>query len=114
MEEVKYRITIGYKLSKTNRPLQLCRVINCNKLANKYINKKGVCRGHYKIIMNICTSKCTNKALNDGSGKCEIHRGHKNLKIKNKPIHKVSVTGEKYLVCNVEFCDKKRKKQGIV
>jgi hypothetical protein len=64
-----FKETTEFKTSPSGSRNKLCKVTDCKLLARA--EKNDLCCTHYKLVNKLCTSKCMNKALDDGSGKCE-------------------------------------------
>jgi len=108
---VEYKKVTEYKIRKSGQKWSLCKVVDCKNETRA--KKEGFCSGHYKIIFNICTSKCKEKALDDGSGKCEKHRGIEDLNINKELKYKILPSGYKQRLCIIKDCDKSARKGGF-
>lgn len=106
---IEYKKEIEYKIQQNGNKLQLCKILDCSNC----VRKKGICGTHYKIVMGLCTSKCKEKALDDGSGKCMKHHGNINLEIKKTLNYKILPSGYKQRLCTVENCNKSARKGGM-
>ena len=111
MVKYQYKNKIEYKILPSGYKNQLCKVIDCE--TGIRAKQNGLCCMHYKIIYKLCTSKCKEKALDDGSGKCTKHRGNIKLKMEQKIKYKILPSGYKQRLCYVLDCEKAARKGGL-